>query len=74
MPEQRLTRLEALQAFTSGAAYAAGAEDRRGAIRVGFEADLTAFDRDIMAVPAAQLPQLEVRAVVVGGRVELPAG
>lgn len=71
MPEQRLSRLEALRAFTVGAAYAARAEGRRGMLREGFDADLTAFAGDVMAVPAAALRELPVRAVVVGGRVEL---
>jgi hypothetical protein len=71
MPEQRLTRLEALWAFTAGAAWAARAEDRRGMIREGYAADLTAFDRDLLAVPAEQLPELRIRAVVVDGRVEV---
>jgi predicted amidohydrolase YtcJ len=70
MPEQRLSRLEALRAFTAGAAYAARAEGRRGMIREGFDADLTAFAGDVMAVPAAALRELPVRAAVVGGRVE----
>jgi predicted amidohydrolase YtcJ len=71
MPEQRLSRLEALRAFTAGAAFAAHAEGRRGVVREGLDGDLTAFDRDLMSVDAAELPAVAVRAVVVGGRIEL---
>ncbi len=71
MPEQRLTRLEALRAFSAGGAYASRAEGRRGMIREGLDADLTAFAGDVMAVPLAALRGLPLRAVVVGGRVEL---
>jgi predicted amidohydrolase YtcJ len=74
MPEQRLTRLEALRAFTGGVAYAAFAEERRGMIRVGMDGDLTAFGGDALAVPAAALPDLPIRATVVGGRVEYQGG
>jgi len=73
MPEQRMTRVEALTCFTAGAAYAEFAEDRRGALRVGMDADLTAFDRDVMSVPAEDLPKLRVTHTFVGGRDELAA-
>jgi predicted amidohydrolase YtcJ len=72
-PEQRLTREEALRAFTAGAAYAAFAEGRRGAIREGFDADLTLFSEDPLAVPAQQLRRIRVTHTIVGGRVESAA-
>ncbi len=70
MPEQRLGREEALRAFTSGAAWAAFAEGRRGMVREGLEADLTAFAEDLLAVPVERLPALPIVATVVGGRIE----
>jgi predicted amidohydrolase YtcJ len=70
MPEQRLTRAEALHAFTAGAAYAEFAESRRGLIREGFDADLTVFARDVMEVHVDELPQVRIEATVVGGSVE----
>ncbi len=45
-PEQRLTRQEALLAFTLGPAYAAGMEDRLGKLAPGFLADLLVLDDD----------------------------
>ena len=73
MPEQRLTRLEALRAFTAGAAYAEFAEGRRGVVREGFDADLTIFGRDVMELHVDELPAVPVVATVVGGRVEYAA-
>jgi predicted amidohydrolase YtcJ len=70
MPEQRLTREEAVRCFTEGAAYAEHAESRRGRIAVGFDADLTAFAGDLFAVPADAIPRMQITATVVGGRVE----
>ena len=70
MPEQRLTREEAVRCFTAGAAYAEHAEARRGRIAVGYDADLTAFAGDLFAVPTDAIPHLAVTATVVGGRVE----
>lgn len=69
LPEQRLTRLEAVRAFTTGVAYAEHADDRRGMIREGFEADLTAFAEDLFAVPADDVATLPVKLTLVGGRV-----
>ncbi len=39
-------------------------------VREGFDADLTAFGDDVMAVPADDLLALPVTLAVVGGRVE----
>jgi len=69
MPEQRLRRDEALRAFTAGAAWAEFAEGRRGCIREGFDADLTVFGRDVMAVHVDELCSVPIAATVVGGRV-----
>jgi len=69
LPEQRLTRIEALTAFTAGPAYAAFAESRRGVIREGFDADLTLFAEDVLAVDAEELRQLPITHTIVGGEV-----
>ena len=69
-PEQRLTREEALRAFTAGAAHAAFAEGRRGAIREGLDADLTLFAEDVLAVPLDGLRRIRATHTIVGGRVE----
>ncbi len=70
MPEERLRREEALRAFTWGVAFASFAEDRRGALREGADADLTAFAEDLLEVPAHRLPRVPLLATVVGGRIE----
>lgn len=69
MPEQRLTREEALHAFTAGAAFAEFAEGRRGFIAEGFDADLTVFGRDLMDARADEFPRIPIAATVVAGRV-----
>jgi predicted amidohydrolase YtcJ len=68
-PSQKLTRPEALALFTSGAAYAAFEEGRRGRIAPGMEADLTVLGRDPMAVPEAEIPNIPIVLTVVGGRI-----
>jgi predicted amidohydrolase YtcJ len=68
--EERLSRAEALRGFTNGAAYASFAEDRRGVLREGCDADLSVFGEDILDLPVERLPEVPILATVVGGRVE----
>ncbi|WP_286830047.1 MULTISPECIES: amidohydrolase [Kordiimonas] len=67
--EEAVTRTEALKMFTLWPAYAAFAEDRLGSITVGKEADLTAFDRDIMTAVPADIPKTKAILTVVKGNV-----
>jgi predicted amidohydrolase YtcJ len=69
MPSQRLTRQQALESWTLGGAYAAFEEKEKGSIEPGKLADLVILDRDIMAVPAAEIPHTKVRMTILGGRV-----
>ncbi len=71
-PQERLSRAEALALFTTGAAYAAFQEDRRGRIAPGFEADLTVLDADPMTVTEREILSIAAPFVVVGGRVFPP--
>ncbi len=65
-PEQKLTLDEALAMFTTGAAYAEHAEDHRGMIAPGYDADLTVFDGQLTA--GRNLLTLTIAATIVGGR------
>ncbi len=66
-PEQRLTLDQALRGFTTGAAYAAGWEDRLGRLAPGYYADLLVLDQDPFACPAEALYTLRPQMVMVGG-------
>jgi predicted amidohydrolase YtcJ len=68
-PEQCLTLEEALQAYTLGAAYAAGREHELGSLAPGKLADITLLDRDILSLPPEALLQTSVRATIVGGNI-----
>lgn len=68
-PEEAVVRSEALKMFTLWPAYGAFAEDRLGSITVGKEADLTAFDRDIMTITPADIPNGKAVLTVVKGKV-----
>ena len=66
-PEQRLTVEEAVRAYTWGAAYAAGLEQRLGMLAPGRLADLTVLDRDPWAVDTMEITEIGVSGTVVGG-------
>ncbi len=65
-PDQRLTLEEAIRIFTADAAYARFAEDRLGMLRPGMLADITVFDRVLVA--DRSLLETQVELTVVGGR------
>ena len=59
---------EALEAYTTGAAYAAMAEHERGALRVGYRADWALWSDDPAEVAIDEVRQLSVLRTEVGGR------
>lgn len=69
MPDQRMTREQALRSFTLTGAYAAFEEKIKGSITPGKLADFVVLDRDIMTVDPLAVPQTKVRMTVLGGRV-----
>ncbi len=68
-PEQRLTRMEALQTYTSLAAFAGFEEDIKGTLTPGKLADITVLSKDILTVPEEEIPTTEVVYTIVGGKV-----
>ena len=69
MPDERLSRAEALKSFTWNAAYAAHAEQELGSIEPGKYADLVLVDHDIMTAAPADILKTTVLLTVVGGEV-----
>lgn len=66
-PEQRVSVHEAMFAYTMGAAYAAGVEDRVGKLVPGFLADLILLDVDPFTCSHEQLRTTEPTATMVAG-------
>jgi predicted amidohydrolase YtcJ len=66
-PEQCLSLGQALKAYTTGAAYAAGLEDRLGNRAPGFLADLLVLNDDPFTCEAEQLRYLQPMATMIGG-------
>jgi len=68
-PDQRMTRMEALQSYTINNAYAAFEEELKGSLTPGKLADITVLDRDIMTIPDEEIPEARVDMTIVGGDV-----
>jgi predicted amidohydrolase YtcJ len=67
-PDQAVTVEQAIRATTVNPAWLTGDERRRGKLLPGYLADLVVLDRDPFAIPADELPEVEVVATMVGGR------
>jgi predicted amidohydrolase YtcJ len=66
--QERLTREEALRAFTFDAAYAAFEENLKGSIEEGKLADLVVLSHDIMKIEPQLILRTEVEKTFLGGR------
>jgi predicted amidohydrolase YtcJ len=67
VPSQRLTRAEALQAYTLNHAYASFSERTLGSLTPGKYADVVVLSKDIMRVPEAEIRDARVDYTIVGG-------
>lgn len=66
-PDQRLSMQTALEAYTVGAAYAAGMEDRLGRLASGYYADLIVVEKDPFTCPPDDLLTMQAAATMFGG-------
>ncbi len=71
--DQRMRRDQALRSFTIDAAYAAHAERDLGSIEPGKLADFVILSRDIMLVPAAEIPRTVVLQTFIAGKQVYPS-
>ena len=67
IPAQRISLDEALRAYTVTAAYGSFEESIKGRLAPGFLADVVILDRDLFAIPPADLGDAQVVATIVGG-------
>jgi predicted amidohydrolase YtcJ len=66
-PEQRLAVADALQGFTTGAAYAANLEDRLGKLAPGYLADLLVLDVDPFTCDPDEIKNIRPLMTMIGG-------
>lgn len=69
MPEQRLTREEAIRLYTAAPAYGEWQERVKGTLRPGMLADFVVWSADMLTIPPAEILKAEPVMTVVGGRV-----
>ena len=76
LPQERMTRDEALKSMTIWAAHAAFMEKDVGSLEPGKLADFVILDQDVMQVPAELVLQTRVIATYIGGKAvyERPKG
>lgn len=67
--DQALSREQALALFTTSPAWASFRETELGMIRVGYRADLTAFDVDLFNAEVEAIPHGRALLTVVDGRI-----
>jgi predicted amidohydrolase YtcJ len=67
-PENKITRGQALYAYTQGSAYAEFAEKRKGKLVPGYEADMVLLDRDLYTVEAPAILSTCVIETFVAGK------
>ncbi len=68
-PEERISVEEALRAYTINNARAAFEGDLRGSFKAGKLADVTVFDRNMLAIAPADILKAEVTHTIVGGKI-----
>ena len=66
---EKLSLPDALSAYGHGSAYAAFADERRGTVKVGLDADLVVLDRDMLAGGPSAIIGTTVALTVIGGEV-----
>jgi predicted amidohydrolase YtcJ len=72
-PENKITRGQALYAYTQGSAYAEFAEKHKGKLLPGYDADFILVDRNLYKVGASAILQTTVLETFVAGQ-EVYAG
>jgi predicted amidohydrolase YtcJ len=75
-PEQKLTVVEAVQAYTMGSAYAEFQDQEKGSITPGKLADMVIVNDDIFQIDPVKIRDVKVTKTIVGGKVvwEAPSG
>jgi predicted amidohydrolase YtcJ len=69
LPDQLMTREEALKSWTLDGAYAAFEEDRKGTLTPGKLADFVVLSQDIMKASPETILKTEVLMTILGGEV-----
>jgi predicted amidohydrolase YtcJ len=72
-PDNRLTLMEVLDAYTVRGAYAEFAESWKGQLKPGFVADLVIWDHDLQAIEPDEMVDVTPRYTICGGQITYAA-
>ncbi|MBI9070823.1 MAG: amidohydrolase [Melioribacteraceae bacterium] len=68
-PQQKMTRLEALRAYTINGAYASFEEDIKGTLEAGKLADIVVLSEDLLECADWRIPNTEIIYTILGGKI-----
>lgn len=68
-PNERVDIYTAIDAYTSGSAYAQFMESSKGRLKAGYAADLVMLDKDIFTIDPMEIPSVRPVLTMVGGRI-----
>ncbi|MBN1294339.1 MAG: amidohydrolase [Candidatus Latescibacteria bacterium] len=69
VPEEAITREQALRCYTINNAYASFEENSKGSVETGKYADMVVIDRDFLKCPEDVIKDIQVKMTMVGGEV-----
>ncbi|MBN2286978.1 MAG: amidohydrolase [Tissierellales bacterium] len=69
LPNQKLTREQAIRGYTINAAYASGEENIKGTLEKGKLGDFIVISQDIFVVPENQIKDIATDFTVIGGKI-----
>jgi predicted amidohydrolase YtcJ len=69
VPEERISVVDAVRAYTRGSAFAAFSESQVGTLEAGKLADLAVLSQDIFTVPLETIGKTRVVTTMVGGKI-----
>jgi predicted amidohydrolase YtcJ len=69
LPDQKMTREQALASYTVNPAFAAFEEEKKGTLSPGKWADITVLSRDIMTIPEEEIPDVQVVYTIIAGEI-----
>ena len=68
-PQEKINRLNALKMFTSWAAFGGFDEHKKGKIDIGFDADLTILDNDILSIDSKNILHTKILYTIINGNI-----
>jgi predicted amidohydrolase YtcJ len=68
VPEEALTRAEAIRLYTTNNAWILGLEKETGSLEEGKLADFIVVDRDVLSCPLDDLKETSILETYIGGR------